>query len=210
MSTKPIVALDVDGVLLDYHLAYRHAWHRTFGVLPDLADPEAYWPIDRWAVSYLQRPEMDRLRADMDEEFWTTLPAIPGAISATLDLRAAGYELVCISALPLKFEAARLKNLRSLGFPIERVIATPANPESASVKSVKADALAALKPVAFVDDYAPYLRGIPADVHAALVLREPNGSPNIGDDLRLAHSQHADLATFAAWWLDPTKRGPTG
>ena len=49
----------------------------------------------------------------------------------------------------------------------------------------------------------PYLRGLPADVHTALVLRAPNGSPNTGGDLRLAHSVHADLAAFATQWLDP-------
>lgn len=28
---KPIIALDADGVLLDYHVAYRSAWHKAFG-----------------------------------------------------------------------------------------------------------------------------------------------------------------------------------
>ncbi len=39
-------------------------------------------------------------------------------------LRDAGFDLVCVSALDARFEAARLHNLRSLDFPIERVIAT--------------------------------------------------------------------------------------
>ena len=40
-----------------------------------------------------------------------------------------------------------------------------------------------LDPEAFVDDYLPYMRGVPAHVHTALVLRAPNGSPNVGDEL---------------------------
>ena len=67
--------------------------------------------------------------------------------------------------------------------------------------SSKAAALCELQPVAFVDDFVPYLRGIPDDIHAALVLREPNGSLNTGDDLAWAHSRHADLASFTTWWL---------
>jgi hypothetical protein len=59
--------------------------------------------------------------------------------------------------------------------------------------SPKAIALRELQPAAFVDDFLPYLRGIPRNVHAALILREPNESPNMGDDLAWAHSQHADL-----------------
>ncbi len=42
-----IVALDADGVLLDYSLAYAGAWERAFGVYPVERDPQAYWPIDR-------------------------------------------------------------------------------------------------------------------------------------------------------------------
>ncbi len=48
--SKPIIALDADGVLLDYHVAYRSAWHKAFNHLPTLKDPNAYWPIDRWDV----------------------------------------------------------------------------------------------------------------------------------------------------------------
>ena len=61
--------------------------------------------------------------------------------------------------------------------------------------------IAALRPVAFVDDYIPYLRGMPTEVHCALVLRAPHGSPNVGEELRLARSQHQDLAAFADHWL---------
>jgi hypothetical protein len=55
--------------------------------------------------------------------------------------------------------------------------------------------------VAFVDDYLPYFAGIPRQVHAALILREPNGSPNVGPDLENIDSRHQDLAGFADWWL---------
>jgi hypothetical protein len=91
-----------------------------------------------------------------------------------------------------------MRNLRDLGFPIERVIAT-GNAEGA--RSPKADAIHALQPVAFVDDYLPYMRGLPDHVHTALVLRAPNGSPNVGPDLVLAKSVHQDLADFVDHWL---------
>ncbi|MFA7269578.1 MAG: hypothetical protein WC073_09565 [Sterolibacterium sp.] len=68
--------------------------------------------------------------------------------------------------------------------------------------SPKVEALGKVQPVAFVDDYLPYFRGIPDGIHAAIVLREPNGSPNTGEELELlTHSQHSDLASFVSWWL---------
>ena len=107
---------------------------------------------------------------------------------------------VLVSSPPISGcgRSARLRNLRDLGFPIERVVATG---NAAGERSPKADAIAALDPAAFVDDYLPYLRGVPAHVHTALVMRGPNGSPNAGDEMRLVHSVHDDLAGFAAHWL---------
>lgn len=196
--TRPLIALDADGVLLDFHLGYAAAWRRAFGQAPAERDPLAYWPMDRWHVERLDSERRALFRAVFDDHFWSTMPAIAGALEACHRLQQAGYELVCVSALDAQFEAARLRNLRNLGFPIERVIAT-GNAEGA--RSPKADAIEQLQPVAFVDDYIPYMRGVPAHVHTALVLRAPNGSPNVGADMSLAKSLHPDLEGFAAHWL---------
>ncbi len=195
---RPLIALDADGVLLDLHHGYATAWERAFGQRPLERDPLAYWPVDRWQVDRLDGAQRDHLRAQFDEPFWASLPALPGAVQACIELHAAGYELVCVTALEARFEQARLANLRALGFPIERVLATG---HSEGERSPKADAIEALRPQAFVDDYLVYMRGLPKDVHAALVLRAPNGSPNVGPELRLVHSTHDDLAAFAAHWL---------
>ncbi|MDP3820233.1 MAG: HAD family hydrolase [Burkholderiales bacterium] len=195
---KPLIALDADGVLLDFHLAYAGAWQRAFGKAPAERDPLAYWPMDRWKVERLDEKKRVQFRASFDEHFWATVPAIDGALEACHRLHDAGFELVCVSALELEFEAARLRNLKQLGFPIERVIATG---NEAVERSPKADAITELRPVAFVDDYLPYMRGVPRDVHTALVLRAPNGSPNVGHELVLAKSVHQDLAGFTEHWL---------
>ncbi len=193
-----MIALDGDGVLVDYHQAYRAAWAKAFGTVPAVRDPHAYWPLDRFEVRRLTGDELEQFRRCFDYAYWSSIPAIPGAVEACHALAEAGYELVCVSAIQADFQTARLQNLRDCGFPIERVIATS---HADGETSPKAAVLRELQPVAFVDDYLPYLRGIPADIHAALILRQPNGSPNIGDELRCAHSQHADLADFADWWL---------
>ena len=195
---RPLIALDADGVLLDFHLGYASAWQRAFGHAPAERDPLAYWPMDRWAVERLDAVRRVQFRAAFDEQFWATVPAIAGAVDACHRLHDAGFELICVSALELEFEAARLRNLRNLGFPIERVIATG---NAAGERSPKADTIEALRPIAFVDDYIPYMRGVPAHVHTALITRAPNGSPNTGADMVLAKSLHDDLAGFADHWL---------
>jgi phosphoglycolate phosphatase-like HAD superfamily hydrolase len=196
--SKPLIALDADGVLLDFHLGYAGAWQRAFGAAPQERDRLAYWPMDRWVVDRLDDAGRMHFRRHFDETFWTTVPAIDGAIEACHRLHDAGFDLVCVSALDAEFESARLRNLRHLGFPIERVVATGNAPGE---RSPKADAIAKLAPEAFVDDYLPYLRGVPTHVHTALILRAPNGSPNVGAEMALARSVHDDLGDFASHWL---------
>ena len=198
MPLRPLIALDCDGVLLDFHLGYASAWERAFGVAPLERDPLAYWPMDRWEVDRLGPLERATFRSAFDEHFWTTMEPLPGALDACARLHDAGYELVCVSALDEVFEAARLRNLRRLGFPIEQVVATG---HHEGARSPKADAINLLDPVAFVDDYIVYMRGMPRHIHTALVTRAPNGSPNVGADLALAKSVHDDLAGFADYWL---------
>ncbi len=195
---RPLIALDADGVLLDFHLGYAGAWQRAFGEPPAERDPQAYWPMDRWLVERLDEERRAHFRRHFDSEFWSSVPAIEGALAACHRLHDAGFDLVCVSALDLEHEAARLRNLRDHGFPIERVYATG---NAAGERSPKADAIAALAPEAFVDDYLPYFRGVPAAVHTALILRAPNGSPNAGPELALARSIHQDLPRFADYWL---------
>ena len=196
--TRPLIALDADGVLLDFHLGYAGAWERAFGARPRERDPLAYWPLDRWEVERLDHERRAHFRGFFDEPFWTSVPCMEGAVEACHRLHDAGFELVCVSALESQFESARLRNLRDHGFPIERVIATGNEPGE---RSPKADTINELMPLAFVDDYLPYMRGVNERVHTALLTRAPNGSPNVGEELRLARSVHANLAEFAEYWL---------
>ena len=193
-----LLALDADGVLLDYHDAYAKAWERAFGGPVNIVDPLAYWPKDRYGLLHLSGPELSQFRAQFNEEFWATIPAIPGAIESTHALRAAGYDLICLTAIRPEHHGARVRNLQALGFPIHQVIS--AHGES-SERSPKADALLEWMPAAFVDDFLPYMRGAHESIHTALIDRSPHGSPNRGPELTLARSLHADLQDFTRFWL---------
>lgn len=54
--------------------------------------------------------------------------------------------------------------------------------------------MAELRPVAFVGDDLPNLRGAHEDIRT-LIVREPRGTPNAGPELAAAKSQHADRRT---------------
>lgn len=191
-----VIALDADGVLLDYSLAYARAWRRAFGTMPEQREPKAYWPIDCWGVERLAGERLAKLKACFDEEFWSTMPAVAGSLDASRRLVAAGYRLICVTAVESSYAEARRRNLFSLGFPLDEVLAT-----GSSGASPKAATINALSPAAFVDDYLPYHDGVAESVHQALILRAPIGSPNTGPGLQQIDSTHVDLQAFADWWL---------
>lgn len=198
-----IIVLDADGALADYQNAYSKAWAKAFGQPPAMNDVQAYWPWGRWAVERLSGKELNEFKAVFDDVFWSTIPAIHGAVQACCKLSEVGYELICVSALKSKFSDARRRNLEELGVPIETMIATGNDAAEISPKEV---AVRQLNPVAFVDGFLPHFRGVPNSVLKALVRRAENGSPNVGAELNSNSSRRLNLAAFVEHWLKDSKR----
>ncbi len=194
-----LIVLDADGVLLDYNLAYASAWERAFGSYPQLKNHNAYWAKNRWSVRQLEGNSLSTFRNFFDESFWSTIPAIKGALEACHALSQAGYELICVTALSRKFQAARLQNLVQLGFPIETVLTVD---HLESTVSPKAEIINLIKPIAFVDDYLPFMSGVHIDIHLALITRECEMSPNKGSLLDGISSVHTNLEDFAKFWIE--------
>lgn len=198
-----LLAIDADGVLVDYHGAYAKAWERAFGSKAEVADPLAYFAKDRYGLPHLNGERLALFRAQFDHGLWSTMEALPGAKEALDSLSRAGYDLVCVTAIRPQHKEARLANLQALGLPISEVHSCHGE---YSLTSPKAAILERLMPAAFVDDFLPYLRGVPAKIHTALIARSPNGSPNAGPEMALARSTHADILDFSRFWLSREHR----
>ncbi len=196
-----LIALDCDGVLLDYNAAYAALWQTVYKVPVSLVNPHAYHAIERYGLRNLEEHHWQYFKQFMNEQYWSTMPMMPGAVEAVQRLSTAGYDLICVTAMDPKFEKARLKNLQDLGFPIEKVIAT-GKPQN-EMQSSKAQIINHLHPAAFVDDYAPYFKGISAPkTHLALLHRDRHDSPNETHPLRaMAHTEHDNLPEFVEHWL---------
>lgn len=195
MNKRPLIALDCDGVLLDYSLAYASLWERAFGIKPKELNPDAYSHFDRWDVQRLSGENLQRLRDCMDWHFWSTMPPIKGAVEACHDLASMGYDLVCVTAIDHKNAKHRWENLVSLGFPIKEIYATGS--DTVNGNSPKTEIINRLKPSYFVDDYANYFIGIGTDVRCVLVDRNWEDSPNRGKD-RLWDTSVRSMSDFAS------------
>lgn len=182
IKPKPIIALDCDGVLLDYNLAYASLWKKAFGEYPNELDPHAYSHFDRWDVRHLEGKELQRLRDCMDWHFWSTIPPIEGTLSACNDLISMGYDLVCVTAIDQKHLNYRWDNLQDWDFNMKHVYAT--GHDTIEGLSPKSRVINLLKPVYFVDDFLPYFRGVDPSVNKILIDRAKNKSPNVGEELQ--------------------------
>jgi phosphoglycolate phosphatase-like HAD superfamily hydrolase len=198
MQNTRLIALDADGVLIDYHEGYAQAWERAFGHRPALRNAEGYHPMDYWNVPTLNRKELEHLRLHgFTEQTWRNMPAIPGAVAACRELQQAGYSLVCVTALEPSFEEARTYNLRTLGFHFDSVHAVGAR----DAGNPKRERIKALKPAAFVDDYLGFLQNLPPNTWRALIRGRPHNSPNLDRSLSPPDSTHVSLAEFSKYWL---------
>ena len=199
MADKPLIILDADGVMLDYHAAYIKAYENFSGAKPKLVNPNAYWVIDQYDIERLNENDLKRFKANFNKEFWENVPALPGAVEAC-NMLAEYYRIVCVTAIDPEFSQARYYNLRNLNFNVDFVYGT-GHPKSGSPKK---DLVNHLRPIAFVDDYICYHEGIDPDIHRALITRENENSPNNDKHNRFTiqvDSEHKDLLEFAKWWF---------
>lgn len=196
---RKLIALDGDGVLLDYHEGYALAWQDAFGERPSVGNPEGYHPMHYWDTAALKDQQKLRLfkEALYTHQAWSRFPALPGATAACDALVGAGYTLVCVSALNPSFRAAREANLAQLGFPLSELFLTGSD----GTDNPKRGILAGLKPLAMLDDYLGYLQGLEGITWRALVKGRPAFNPNRNTEWTPADSVHDDLQHFAAWWL---------
>lgn len=194
---RKIIAAACDGVLLDFSAAYQKAWEVAFGYNQDVV----YQPKDRFDLSDLDESLRDKLEAVIDSDFWASLPAVENALDACQQLDAAGFDIYVVTALPFYHVSDRFSNLVNEGFPIKDILATDAY--TFGDVSPKAEAIAALRPVAFTDSYVPNFKGIPRSAtHAALINMNKDISLAEKSAFRLVDSSHADLYKFVDWWLN--------
>lgn len=171
-NAVPVIAIDGDGVVFDYPAAYIGAWERAFGYRPTIKNPNAYWIADRLDIPTLAGAELEHFRSFFDEEFWATMPLLPGAAEAVSLLVNLGYDPVMVTAIDQHFADARWENIQDNDIPFSGIIATP-TPEGwnrwTDVSPKAHVVMNILEAEAFVDDYIPFFRGVSNSVFRCLI-----------------------------------------
>lgn len=190
------IAIDGDGVIFNWNNSYARLWERVFGKKLEVQDDKAYFAIDRFKVPKLQGDDLQKFRQARDEEFWTTMDILPGAIEACNILIDNGFHLVMVTAADHATREFRQRNLIDKGVPIHTVYTVSDEPCEGSPKAA---VLNELKPLVFIDDYLPYFKGVDGSITKVLIdrNRECPNNPNMGPDRQAINLFRESLHHFA-------------
>ncbi len=171
------IALDVDGVLVNYKLAYATKWQRAFGSLPKIKNKDAYLLWEYWDIPFLENKDLLYLEQFSDEEFWSNMPIIQSALDTCNLLKANGHDLYAVTACSPRHADFRRRNLSS--FPLTDVICVG----KGHTVSPKTEIINQTKPDFFVDDFIDYFHGIDNTVTKVLINNPKNPeSKHVGMD----------------------------
>ena len=174
------IALDADGVLLDYRETYARMYELAFGVKP-VRNPGVYYHAEnQFETPRLNTQEgLDHFYRTFDLHGWTTMKPMPGAVEATKELDRLGWELICVTSMPERYLPLRIQNLKSLGMPIRDSFAAHRHPlQPTHTSNPKAEIIAKINPHYFVDDLADNFLDLPPHIHKVLIDRGELDSPN--------------------------------
>lgn len=160
-----------------------------------------------YGIDWTNRHEEKELfNQTWDSHGWRTMPVLADSVEACQLLHQAGYELICVTAMPERFVEHRLENFREHGFPIDRVISTGYHADN-FYRNPKKEVIEALNPVIFVDDLRRNFKDI-ENVQTKFVYidNEYHDDPCHGLDI-FYHARYSTLLDFVRDFLKDDQHG---
>lgn len=150
-----LIALDVDGVLLDFDAGMRKLGQRVLG--RTLVPRTRHFPLgQRYGLT---QDEDRRLWDALSLDGFRDLPLLPGADDAVRRLRDAGLAIHLVTGIAPTLADVRLANLQDHGITVDGIVCVGHG------LARKDEALARLAPIAFVDDRLNHLAAAPFVPH---------------------------------------------
>lgn len=197
-----LLAIDGDGVVVDYRQAYPVVWKKAFGAELPMVRPDAYHAHNAYGIVWESPAQEEHFFRHFDDEAWSTMPAMEGVLDACNQLVKAGHTLVCVTSMNPRFADARRQNFRTLGLPVSEVYAV----KRLDSGNPKLKVLHELGAAALVDDLLDNFEGLADAIHRAYIDYGRYDAPGIGSTFIRRHSTHSSLLDFARYWLSPERK----
>lgn len=148
-----LIALDCDGVLLDYIETYKHLYEKMFNTKVIPVNPRSYNVDKNLGIDWTGREKkQDEFYEFFAQNGWKMMNPLPGAIEATRHMVDLGYEIVVVTSMPEEKAIDRAMNLKDVGIPFADVIACGSHSTAKEGFNLKERHLKKLNPEFFVDD----------------------------------------------------------
>lgn len=150
---QKIIALDCDGVLLNYIDKYKSIYEEMFNTEISVVNPRSFTADVHLGIDWTGR---EKEQCDFYELFaqkgWKSMKALPGAVQATEHMRDLGYKVVVVTSMPEEKALDRASNLKDVGIYFNDVIACGCHSKTRPGLNLKESHLKKLKPEYFADD----------------------------------------------------------
>ncbi len=185
---KRRIALDVDGVMVDFLPGFEKAFEKVLG-RPAIRVRNAWALEDAYNATSEEIEAVWQGIADM--HIYRELAPLPGAIDALHLLQEEGYELHAVTAIQHRFEADRRDNLRALGFRSSFIHPVGDLPKTPVLRQIQ--------PLWFADDQVKHLHAAPFVPHRVWIHSTDEQFPEEAGE----HTHEArSLLEFVEHWLD--------
>ncbi len=144
-----LCVLDADGVLLNYHQAFKETYEKMFERQCHVVSPTSYLSLKYFGLPDFSEEEMTKFKKEFIQQ-WNSMMALEGANEAISILKEKNYKIIVLTAIPEEHVQAREENFKKLKMNIDAVIASPVKKKDVNPKKEYLDVL---QPHFFVDDY---------------------------------------------------------
>lgn len=163
------IALDCDGVLLDYLSCYKTLYEDLFNTKLKVVNPNSYSADKQFNINWENREkEQIKFYDYFAEKGWKAMKAIPGAVQATQKLKNAGYNIFIVTSIPFEKAYDRGLNLQEQGVIFDDVIAC-GNHSSSNGLNIKKPYLDKIKPDFFADDLVSNFKDVSQNIKCVLI-----------------------------------------
>ena len=187
-----VIALDCDGVLLNYIDTYKRIYEEMFDTKLSVVNPRSYLADTHLGIDWTDKEQEQREFYDLfGQKGWQSMIALPGAVEATKHMKELGYSIVVVTSMPENKALDRAQNLKNVGMTFDDVIACGSHSTAQIGVNLKEPHLKKLKPEYFADDLLSNFHNV-SDITKCILI---DWSCENNDEWN-AHKEHQQVKIF--------------
>lgn len=188
---KQILALDCDGVILNYNQQFGIIYEKLFNKKLDIVNPLSYHAEDYFGIKLSESEKKEFYKYFM-KDGWSNMQPFDN-VKETIDELKKDFKIIIVTSMPSQAKEKRMNNLKKFEIHFDELYATG---RSIKHSNPKKEILDELKPHYFVDDLLHNFKDIDSSIKRILLHNNLTNSPNHNHKDITYHSTYSNLHEF--------------